>query len=290
MKKVFLLPLFAMAVFASGAWAGDFCDFGPCEGSSPDGYGCEQGGCYRKSGQPNGVCGQYSDEVSVCPENTLPPKIKEEGGYSSSGEWCRWATSCWPISNAPGARDQCVAGGYVYTGVPSSGESKTDGDGKQCEGGHFTGEGKSDDPGAVRDFCNWGDCEQDPSNDFSCLSGGCFEIMTEKQRTDCGNNVIPASTGKAGCPLASLPIGDRTSIVSMPKAQGLTIMANGKVLHILSVRDAQVSLFDLSGSLVLSGNVKAGNSEFSLKTLKQGIYYAKVQSGSHTQTVKVMLK
>jgi hypothetical protein len=292
MKKVFLLPLFAMAVFASGAWAaGDYCNCGECVGSKSEGWACNSGGCYKKADQEGEVCGQYCPEVETCPAGTIPPKVVENGGYPPSGSityYCRWEKSCWSIT---GSTASCEKDGYLYTDVPPGGRSSSVDDGKQCEGGTWTGKGKTDNPDRTVGefgFCNYGPCEPEPGNDYGCLEGGgCFELLSQEKKDDCGSNWLAT---ESQCPLASLPPAKQTAILSTPKAQGLTVLSSGKVLHILSVRDAQVSLFDLSGSLVLSGNVKAGNSEFSLKTLKQGVYYAKVQSGSQTQTVKVMLK
>jgi hypothetical protein len=200
--------------------------------------------------------------------------------------YCAWnGLNCWAIVDAE--RADCESSATVYRDVPPSGR----GEGKKCAGGTYV---SGLDPNVHYDWCDWGECSPSPEGEYKCSDGGCFKIPNEpdaQERLDC-NKIV---TEESKCDPNSYSIGRKkelgiSSIVSVPKAQGLTIMANGKVLHILSARDAQVSLFDLSGSVVLSGNVKAGNSEFSLKTLKQGIYYAKVQSGSHTQTVKVMLK
>jgi hypothetical protein len=281
MKKSFLVPFFALVVLASQSWSGNFCNFGVCVGSSPDGYGCENGGCYWKDEQPQGVCGQHSDEVDVCPAGTLPPKIVEQGGYPTGSvkEWCRWETSCWAIES--GGRDACKKDGYIYINVPNSGV----GAGKKCEGGTFTGEGKTSDPDAIRQYCDWGTCIDDPNNPYACLEGGCFEITDAAQEADCQRKVAT----KSQCDPGSLPAADRTPIISIPKAQGLTVISNGRSLHILSIRDANVSLYDLAGNRVLNSKVSKGNNTISL-TQKQGVYYAVVTSGAQTQTVKVLLK
>jgi len=282
MKKSLLAPLFALAFLVSQAWGGEFCNCGPCTpGSDP--YGCEDGGCYWKSGQPGGVCGTYCPEVAVCPAGTLPPQIELEGGYpTGEKEWCRWADSCWPIAN--GKRDECIAANAsVYTKVPSTGESKAANDGKQCEGGTWVAGAPEE--GFGYGFCNWGPCIADPSNPYGCIEGGCFEIIDATQDADCTDKIA----SQAQCPPGSLP-GGQAPIISVPKAQGLTVIPNGRSLHILSVRDAKVSVYDLAGNRVLNRKVSSGNSTISLTNQKQGVYYAVVTSGAQTQTVKVLLK
>jgi len=284
MKKSLLALLFALAALASQAWGGDFCNCGTCVGSTPDGYGCEDGGCYYKSGQDGGVCNQYCPEVDVCPAGTLPPKIVEEGGYpTGKKEWCRWETSCWPIVN--NGRDDCVKDGYVYWDVPKSGEGAN----KQCEGGTWSGEGKGNpNEAGSRGYCEWGPCVDVPNNPYGCEpGGGCFEIMDDQQSADCPLK----RANKSQCSNASLPAADRNSpIVSIPKAQGLTVVPNGRSLHILSARDAHVSLYNLAGNRVFNSSVSKGNSTVSLANQKQGVYYAVVASGAQTQIVKVLLK
>jgi hypothetical protein len=61
-------------------------------------------------------------------------------------------------------------------------------------------------------------------------------------------------------------------------------------LHISSVKDATVSLYDMNGAKVYSGKVSAGNRVFSLEKVSSGSYYAIVQSGSDSKKVPVILK
>jgi hypothetical protein len=284
MKKVFLLLLFAMAVFASGAWAGDYCNYGTCVGRND--YDCDSGGCYPKETDGNGnvkACAGSNTEVDCCPAGTTP--LNDAGLCGVEALFCAWPTGCYQIT--ADKRADCESSSNVWKDVKTA----CRGDNKDCSCGTFVS-GLT--PGEHYDWCDWGECIPEAGNEYGCSDGGCFKITDDEKRADCASGKTIVSE-ESQCDNNSYSIGRKkelgiSSIVSVPKAQGLTVLSSGKVLHILSVRDAQVSLFDLSGSLVLSGNVKAGNSEFSLKTLKQGIYYAKVQSGSQTQTVKVMLK
>jgi len=283
MKKVILLPLFAVAFLVSYGWA-QFCNCGTCVGSTPDGYGCSDGGCYYKEGFDEGasVCNTYCPEVATCPAGTIPPKVVEEGGYPT-GEilYCRWEASCWPI--AAGGEAACEADGYIYRNVPSSGQ----GAGKQCEGGTWTGRGKGDpNQAGARGYCNWGDCVFDPANDYSCLSGGCFEIMDATQEADCNSKLA----SKSQCPMSSLPKADQTSIKLGSTSAGLTVLSQSGSLLISSLKEATVSLFDMGGKQVLSQKVPAGYNTLSLNGQKLGVYYAVVSSGSSKQTVKVVLK
>jgi hypothetical protein len=203
----------------------------------------------------------------------------DNGGYGNPNEFCQWAKSCWAIQN--GKRDECVQDGAVYINVPSSGQSKSPDDGKQCEGGTWV-EGKP--PGGYGfGICDWGACTPDPGNPYGCIDGGCFEMRSETEVSDCPRII----TSLSQCDPASIPGG--SPIISIPKAQGLTVIPNGRSLYILSVRDANVSLYDLAGNRVLNSKVSKGNNTISL-TQKQGVYYAVVTSGAQTQTVKVLLK
>jgi len=92
-------------------------------------------------------------------------------------------------------------------------------------------------------------------------------------------------------PDASITIESGTMpIIATHSMSGLTIAVQSRALHISSDRDAKVTLYGLNGKKALSGMVNAGNSVFSLMGQKPGVYYAVVQTNSHTQTIKVILK
>jgi len=84
--------------------------------------------------------------------------------------------------------------------------------------------------------------------------------------------------------------GGGDPIIVSGRSVGLTVISNGKMLHIISGKAATVELFSMTGAKVFSGKVVAGNSSLSLEKQKQGVYYAVVRSGSQKQTVKVILK
>jgi hypothetical protein len=48
----------------------EFCNWGPCEGPTADGYGCASGGCYIK--KPSDTC-TGTNLVTSCPAGTKPP-------------------------------------------------------------------------------------------------------------------------------------------------------------------------------------------------------------------------
>jgi hypothetical protein len=71
---------------------------------------------------------------------------------------------------------------------------------------------------------------------------------------------------------------------------GLNVVSFANSLQIASGKDAAVSLFNLRGEQVLSQKVLSGTTTISLKSQKQGFYYAVVKAGSQKKVVKVVLK
>ena len=275
MKKVFIVPLIVIAAFVSQAWAE--CNVGTNGTTS-----C----CWWSETSCWGIGGQY-DEQKTEQDCRNSYGFPQSNCNTPNVEWCRWDTGCYKIPDNT-ERAKCAKDGYIYKNVPASGE----GEGKKCEGGTWSGEGKGDpDQAGALGYCNWGDCIQDPNDDYSCTSGGCFEITTQKQSDDCQNKL----TSQAQCPLTSLPKGSGgtpggTPILNAHQAMGLVVATHGRALHISSDRSATVTLYTLAGQKVLSGKVSAGNKVFSLMGQNPGVYYAIVQSGSYTQTVNVVLK
>jgi hypothetical protein len=272
MKIRYLLPIFVVAGLVSQVQADIDCEIGVngvlgcCWYNETDCYG--YGGTYNDAKTADECRAGYGTPQDNC---NKPAGI----------EFCRWESSCWPIES--GGREGCVKDGAVYTDVPQTGV----GAGKQCEGGTWTGEGK--DPNRTsRGYCDWGTCVDDPDNQYSCTSGGCFEINNDQEEADCNNKVA----NKAACPTASLPAADRGSSPVIPKTSlaGLTVLVSDGSLHISSLKDATVSLFNMQGKQLFSTKVAAGYSVLALKEQKMGVYYAIVQSGSSKQTVKVLLK
>jgi len=176
MKKILVLPLFALAVLASQAWAQDWviCTgqyAGYCKWSLT-GTGCDQ----ISSGPPPD--GKATCELAYknCKDNGY---IYSNSGCTTwSGEgnnpnfnngvalWCKWATSCHPIKSET-ELISCDKDGSVFSGVPSSGV----GDGKTCAGGTWTGQGKN--PNAIQlGCCKWS------------TETNCYPIMEGPDPTD----------------------------------------------------------------------------------------------------------
>jgi len=79
-------------------------------------------------------------------------------------------------------------------------------------------------------------------------------------------------------------------ILNISSIAGLTITQHARSLQISSAQESKIQLFDMRGERVLNANVPAGQATFSLENQKLGIYYAVISSGSHKQTVKVVVK
>ncbi|MCL2207056.1 MAG: T9SS type A sorting domain-containing protein [Fibromonadales bacterium] len=301
MKTQYLLPILGLAIMASQASAAvckynnknAYCQWATGCMSIDDAYGepagkdcafyiaaCEEDGELFTDVNSSAInAGNDWGKGVICADN---------GGVSASGggkkEFCRWDTGCYPIKND---RADCAKDGYIYEDVPLSGQ----GDNKKCEGGRFTGEGKTNDPDKSGElgYCYYGPCVPVPGNNYACEEGGgCFEILNEDKLADCqeGNEVV---ANQAACPAGSLPPG-LSRVIKGHHAAGLLVAAHGRALHISSAKDANVTLYTLSGQQILSGVARAGNSVFSLMNQNPGVYYAVVQSGAYTQTVNVILK
>jgi len=256
MKKVLMLPFLAMVALVSQAWGQEHC---------------------------------------------------KEGGQFL---YCQWSSGCFSVNNKYDPNigkecstliSNCVAQGSLFSYSTDSPDGlnagNSYGEGVNCKsiGLTWTGKGKNPDGGASLGWCDWGDCVFDPADDYSCLEGGCFEIESETQLSDC-QAYKTVLTSKSQCPKSSLPkadggTGGGTPVIKLiPASQALLVAPYGRSLHISSARDAMVSLYDMSGARVYSGRVRAGNSVFSLEKVAVGSYYAVVQSGSDAKKVPVILK
>jgi len=104
---------------------------------------------------------------------------------------------------------------------------------------------------------------------------------------------IKSESGKAADKLSWAP---NTNILGVPiftkkNSPALTVNFQLGNLHIYSpIKEANVSLFNMSGKQVLSQKVAAGYNTLNLNDQKLGVYYAVVSSSSSKQIVKVMLK
>ncbi len=276
MKMRYLLPVFVVAGLASQAQAA--CNIKEGGSTACCLYENDPSNCYGIGG-PN----DKDDDGNLTTEATCTAssgKVQQNCDASTDDiYYCAWGSgSCWPEED----QEACIAGsGSVYKNVPSSGR----GEGKKCEGGEWVA-GK--DPGAPsRGYCNWGDCEENPSNPYGCLSGGCAEIQTDEEEDDCHDIVA----NQEACPVNSLPPAYRPSATQRFQSMAaLVVVPDGRALLISSQKETTVSLFDLSGKQVFSQKLAAGYNTLNLNGQKMGVYYAVVSSGSSKQTVKVVLK
>jgi len=265
-----------------------YCDFGVCTGGS--GYNCTDGGCYAKPGAT--TCETGATKVTQCECSHMSPSAQAAdsrcGGTSpggggdptpSTGDMCLWSAGgdCWPVPDATSGKTvaDCEALAWHFRGG-------TQGEGTFCAGGTFVA-GKTDTPptsgGPSLGCCKWSTETQ------------CYDVYTQTEVTDCGYGSNQFWAGACPDKQGTCPSGPpTTSIKFTPASQALIVAPYGRSLHISSVRDAMVSLYDMSGAKVYSGRVRAGNSVFSLQTVPAGSYYAIVQSGSNYKKVAVILK
>jgi hypothetical protein len=223
-------------------------------------------------------------------------QCKNSAGEALYCDWGEDGTECWAVNpegtadcaarvvDCEGPAGDLKAGSYLFTGVSANGV---------CDGTLFVCDGCTlIDPEGGPEYCNYGPCVPNPSNQYGCTSGGCY---VHSETDGC-----PASNIVTSCPVCNMPPanrpagtncdGDETPIIVSGRSVGLTVVPNGNALHVISEKGATVELFSLAGAKVFSSKVAAGNSVLSLEKQRQGVYYAVITSGSQKQTVKVVLK
>jgi hypothetical protein len=288
MKKVFILPLFAIAALVSQAEAAYSVCTGAYAGSCKWGSECsaiaiDPGADWSKSDCEEAY-NNCKNNGELFSDDACANKVA--GGAEACGYFCQWNADCWEIKTNPnGANNEpvtttceeaiakCDKDGQRWTAAPSGGP----GEGKQC-GGTMIGGNES-----CGSYCKW------PT--------GCVEIKTDKTGENnegtpvlsCADAISNCDTNgerysNASCSGTPLPI-----FKPIP-GMALTVAPFGRSLHIASPKDATISLYDMSGAKVYSGKVRAGNSVFSLEKVSSGSYYAIVQSGSASKKVPVILK
>jgi hypothetical protein len=267
MKKIFILPLFAAAVFVGLAWAQ--LDFTPIEVPDP----------WADSGGNN--CHHPTHGQLFCQ-------------YAGAGG----TTDCHTVNNAYTPNigipcltlvQGCLQDGMLYRGVPESALTAANnyGKGVNCgtAGGTYMG---GNDPNRTSLGC----CKWDSGTQcWDIWSDNHDDGTTPQQKVeDCkgGDNQFWAGAcpdGQGTCPGGTNSIATPSST-----AANLNVLVQTGSLHISSVREATVQLFDVSGKQMLSEKVPSGYSVVNLKDQKVGVYFAVITSGSHKQTVKVTLK
>jgi hypothetical protein len=263
MKKVLLVPLFTIAALASHTWA-QFC--------------CYEANSYNNNEGYCGVvasCGDGGTLMSSCASCNVGTGTKDEG--QSCGSYCKWDTGCVEIKTDPGglygpaitscdaAISNCDANGLRYS---SSG----------CTGTPIGG------VESCNAYCKWDtgcvEIKPDPTGQYGTATADCAAAISNCQSN--GQYFTNSSCSGGG--------GDINPILSGTTVTNLTVLAQSGSLHISSLKDAKVSLFNMAGKQVFSQNVSAGYNTLSLSNQKQGIYFAVVSSGSSKQTVRVVLK
>jgi len=282
MKKVLALSLFAMAALVSQA--GATCEIGT-NGTK---------GCCRWNNDPEncwGIGGTY-DEIATdqaCKDKYGQVVSKCDAELKTVIGCCNWNTEgekCWTIYSGKDNQGKdgeeqaasCRGGSNRYW----AGVTCPDPENGGCPTSAPTYDGKNPAEG----FCCW------EGNQYNEGKGACEPIIATGEITlaYCTANSGTQVSSCTGCRTEGLPPDTDPILKFTPASQALIVAPYGRSLHISSVRDATISLYDMSGARVYNGKVRAGNSVFSLQTVPAGSYYAIVQSGSNYKKVAVVLK
>ena len=63
---------------------------------------------------------------------------------------------------------------------------------------------------------------------------------------------------------------------------------NGKIVVSTNISNGKVTIFDMVGKQILSGEIVDGIAEFDLSELAQGVYFIKISDESSVKTVKIV--
>lgn len=88
------------------------------------------------------------------------------------------------------------------------------------------------------------------------------------------------------------PTGGNTSISSALSSEVVSFSPNpaSNVLNVSSELNGTLSFLDLTGSVVLSTSINAGNQLVNVSNLNSGVYIAKLTSGSNSYVQKIIVK
>jgi len=302
MKKVLALSFFAIAALVSQAWSASCTASGKvagCEYNNPVGcyslteeYSdgvkgvCEKGKCscdqLITACKKDGALYSFSSAPSIwsadpwgggatCSGNGGTLEFK-----SGCGSYCKWSTGCEEIKPDP-TGDYGNATANCEEAIANCNSNGLRFDNATCSGTPIGG------IQSCNQWCKWPtgcvEIKPDPSGQYGDPVPDCPTAIS-----NCEANGQMFSSQSA-CESSSTPILKFPSI-----SQALIVAPYGRSLHISSVKDAMVSLYDMSGARVYSGRVRAGNSVFGLEKVPAGSYYAIVQSGSSYKKVAVVLK
>jgi len=293
MKKVLALPLLAMAAFVSQAWGESCkvdgkitgCQYGTgcfeltTEYSSAP--GCDAGECtcdvlleacgkdgavYTFGSRPSIWASKPYGEGEKCGSNG---GTAAAGSNEACGYYCKWDTGCYEIKTDIRGDN----GSVVLTctdAIANCDKDATRYDNSSCSGTAIGGT----DCGNV--YCKW--------------ETGCVKILpdAESGTTTCQEAIDNCK--QYGEYFTSPGCSGSSPIIKSAHSVALVVAPYGRSLHISSIREATVSLYDMSGVKVYSGKVRAGNSVFGLEKVASGSYYAVVQAGSESKKIPVILK
>jgi hypothetical protein len=323
MKKCLLSLLFA-AAFVSQSWAAWTACTGSYQGYCywPPSASNSTGGCYEiNKGETDAL--DCADEYNNClnhssvyrgvtyPSGTWGDGEKCEnlgGTWIGTGNnpnfnggvsiWCRWASSCYPIKTDE-EKDKCIVDGSVYRNVPVSGVSSSEDDGKQCEGGTWTNEGR--DPNRVKIGC----CDWDGAGCFPVYDNGEWgDCSAEYRYNDC--SVSGAGTGTCiGSPMGGgpssayqpssnswQPSSDSQSPIiklSLPATSNIVKAINNGI-NVQLTGNAKVQVYDLKGNMARSLDLMQGSYNVELSNMPHGTYIVRVIGSSWKQSVTVPVK
>jgi len=281
MKKVLALSLFAMAALISQAWAQSHCCW---EGNS---YNDNKGYCgpVASTGTGEGTAAYCTANsgtlVNGCSSCNVGNGTKDDSQVCDG--YCKWDTGCISIKTDPGGKygtatatcteaiDNCKSNGSLYSDAACTNWIGGKDPNRQPLG-----------------CCKW-------ETESSCYTIWSSDEGADGKVSDCQGGANKFWAGKCPsegtCPSTDPLYPSTDPIIKLtPASQALLVAPYGRSLHISSIKDATISLYDMSGARVYSGRVSAGNRVFSLEKVASGSYYAIVQSGSNSKKVPVILK
>jgi len=265
MKKILVLPLFAMAVLVSQASGKTMCLYGSGDCWPADAKDCQGGWKFDGGKEGKGTLCEGGTFI----ENGDGTKGDPPTGTATMLGCCDWekAGKCFGVFSQDQADDCQTADNVWYPGKDACPNDE--------KGTCGPSSGGSEDEGP---FCYWA---PNADNENTCYCGVVQgEAATEENCTDDWGEIVTSCSGKCSS----------TPILKFAHSAALIVAPYGRSLHISSIREATISLYDMSGVRVYSGKVRAGNSVFGLEKVASGSYYAIVQAGSDSKKVPIILK
>jgi len=272
MKKVLVLSLFAITAFVSQVFAA------PCVASGQKVFCQWATGCWQvDDSDESGTLVGCEKQAGYCPQLYT-------GATQGNGANQCASSGGTPFTNCEGCWGQAAGVVWCDFGPPSQyGEGgcfqKTREDCEAEKGTVVSSQSECGNTVASKGpFCYW----EGDGGENKCYCGVVDgAAATAANCTESYGLIVNSCDGYCGTvPILKFP----------STSQALLVATFGRSLHISSVRDATVSLYDMSGAKVYSGRVRAGNSVFGLEKVPAGSYYAIVQSGSNYKKVAVILK